>query len=126
MTKPLICFDVDGTLLTKEMDNEGEYVKGIIPTELLIDLWKQGFRIAIVSPSPFLPQQFSGDNHWFKEYGSNEYRWKNVDDAIDFYKTNRFNCIYVDDLEANRKQLEKIDVISYSPEKFLTTFTRKC
>jgi len=123
--KQLICFDVDGTLLTKEMENEGQYVKGIIPTSLLIKLWKKDYGIAIVSPSPYLPNQFSGDNHWFKRNGSNDYRWENVDDAIKYYKTNRFNTIYVDDLESNRKQLEKLDVISYSPEQFVSIFTKE-
>ena len=83
----LICFDVDGTLLTDEMKDGGEYVKGVIPTNMLIDLWKLGHKIAIVSPSPYLPKQFSGDNHWFKRNSSNDYRWENINDAMIYYYT---------------------------------------
>ena len=125
MKHQLICFDVDGTLDCKENDNE-EYLKGIIPENYLVELWKMGYGIAIVSPSPFFPEKWKGENHWFCEYGSNEYRWKNVDDAISSNKTNRFNTLYVDDLEANRKQLENLDVISYSPEKFLAMYHMGC
>ena len=117
--RQLICFDIDGTLLTDKMENEGQYVKGIIPESELRRLQTLGFDIAIVSPSPFNPNGFPV----FAEYGSNEYRWKNVDDAISYYRQNRFNTIYVDDLQANRNQLEKIDVISYTPEHFMELFT---
>ena len=117
--KELLCFDVDGTLLTEEMCGEGEYVKGIIPTKLLIDLWKQGYKIAIVSPSPFLPRQFSGTNHWFKRNGSNDYRWENIMDAREYYKTSLFDTIYIDDLQANRNNVNLWVKESYSPEEFL-------
>lgn len=115
----LYCFDVDGTLLTKEMEKEGQYVKGIIPTEKLIQIWKSGNFVAIVSPSPYLPEQFSGSNHWFKKNGSNEYRWENVLAAQKFYGVSPNDTIYVDDLKANRKQLETHGVKSYSPEEFM-------
>ncbi len=115
----LYCFDVDGTLLTKEMEGEGQYVKGIIPTEKLIEIWKSGNFIAIVSPSPYLPEQFSGSNHWFKKNGSNEYRWENVFAAQKFYKVSNEDTVYVDDLESNRNQLESYRIKSYSPEEFM-------
>ncbi len=115
----LICFDVDGTLLTDEMENEGQYVKGIIPTKTLIDLWKLGHKIAIVSPSPFLPKQFRGDNHWFKRNGSNDYRFENILDARIYYKMSLLDTIYVDDLEANRKNVKMYVSESFSPEEFL-------
>lgn len=121
MLRQLICFDVDGTLDCKENDNE-DYLKGVIPEEVLVDLWKKGYGIAIVSPSPYFPDKWKGENHWFCKNGSNDYRWENVDDAINYYKTSRYNTIYVDDLEANCKQLMKLDVISYSPELFLKIY----
>ena len=40
----LITLDVDGTLDCKENDNE-QYLKGIIPTSLLLDLQKKGINI---------------------------------------------------------------------------------
>ena len=48
--KQLICFDVDGTLLTKEMENEGQYVKGIIPTSLLLNYGKKIMDSASINP----------------------------------------------------------------------------
>jgi len=121
MIKQLICFDVDGSLECKENDNE-EYLKGVVPENLLVKLWKKGYAIAIVSPSPYFPDKWKGDNHWFKRNGSNDYRWENVDDAIKYYKTERLNTTYVDDLKANRIQLKKLNVISYSPEDFMEIF----
>lgn len=118
----LFTFDVDGTLLTKEMDGKGQYVKGIIPTAKLIKLHNEGNFIGIVSPSPFLPVQFSGTPHWFKKNGSNEYRWENVFAAQKFYGVTHESTIYVDDLEANRNQLESHGIKSYSPEAFMEMF----
>ena len=120
MKKLLFAFDVDGTLLTEEMEDEGQYVKGIIPTEKLIELEKKGNKIAIVSPSPFLPKKYANKKHWFKKYGSNEYRWANVTLAASVNEISWENTIYVDDLEANRRQLEKIKIKAYSPEDFMT------
>lgn len=119
MDKKLFAFDVDGTLLTDEMENEGQYVKGIIPTKKLIELEKKGNIVVIVSPSPFLPQRYTDANHWFKNFGSNEYRGVNVKIAMNTHGVTAENTIYVDDLESNRKQLEKINVKSFSPEEFL-------
>jgi len=118
-TKKLFAFDVDGTLLTEEMKDEGQYVKGIIPTEKLIELEKNN-KVVIVSPSPFLPKIYADKEHWFKKYGSNEYRWANVALAASVYGISYEDTIYVDDLEANRKQLEKLHIKSYSPEDFMT------
>ena len=117
--KKLFAFDVDGTLLTEEMKDEGQYVKGIIPTEKLIELEKNNI-VVIVSPSPFLPKRYANKKHWFKKFGSNESRWANVLLARSFYGISFEDTIYVDDLEANRKQLEKLYVKSYSPEDFMT------
>jgi len=121
MGELLICFDIDGTLDCKENDNE-EYLKGIIPEKLLVKLWKDGNHIAIVSPSPYFPDKWKGDDHWFKEYGSNSYRWKNVFDAMKYYRMNSYNTIYVDDLESNRMQLEKLDIVAFTPEDFISVF----
>lgn len=118
----LFCFDVDGTLLTKEMENEGQYVKGIIPTEILIRLEREGHKIAVVSPSPYLPARYTDDNHWFCEYGSNEYRWKNIQDAMVCHGFHETQVIYVDDLEANRKQILDHDIIAISPEQFMEEY----
>lgn len=116
--KKLFAFDVDGTLLTEEMKNEGQYVKGIILTEKLIELEKNN-KVVIVSPSPFLPKRYANKKHWFKKFGSNEYRWANVTLAASVNGISLEDTIYVDDLEANRKQLEKLHVKSYSPEDFM-------
>lgn len=116
-----MCFDVDGTLLTDEMDGEGDYVKGIIPTQHLINLWKNGHQIAIVSPSPFLPVQFSGDNHWFKRNSSNDYRWENIKDAMKYYKNDGFGVMYIDDLMGNHKLVKKElpFTVCYTPKEFM-------
>ena len=114
----LYCFDVDGTLLTEEMQNEGEYVKGIIPTEKLVELEDKGNRVVIVSPSPFLPKRYDHESTWIKDFGSNDYRWANVKKAIQIHRCAIEDTVYVDDLEANRKQLEKLGVKSYSPQEF--------
>ena len=119
----LFCFDVDGTLLSKEMENEGQYVKGIIPTELLIELEKYGHTITVVSPSPYLPERYTDDKHWFKEYGSNEYRWKNVQDAMVAHDFKESQTIYVDDLEANRNQLHDQGIFAISPEEFMKLYS---
>lgn len=116
----LFCFDVDGTLLTDEMENEGQYVKGIIPTELLIRLEKEGHKIAVVSPSPYLPKRYT--DNWFKEYGSNEYRWKNVQDAMVAHNFKESETIYIDDLEANRNQLHEQGIFAISPEEFMRLY----
>jgi hypothetical protein len=120
MDKPLICFDVDGTLDCKENDGE-EYLKGIIPEEVLVNLWKQGFGIAIVSPSPYFPDKWKGNNHWFQRNGSNDYRFENIKDAMECYNTQDFNVLYVDDLIGNHKIVNKVlpDVICYTPEQFM-------
>ena len=117
----LFAFDVDGTLLTEEMENEGQYVKGIIPTQRLLNLEKDGHTIVIVSPSPFLPQRYDDVKHWIKKYGSNEYRWANVLQAMQIHGFTSKDTRYVDDLEANRKQLESYGIKSYSPEEFMKT-----
>jgi len=115
----LYCFDVDGTLLTEEMQNEGEYVKGIIPTEKLVQLEENGNKVVIVSPSPFLPKIYANESTWIKDFGSNDYRWANVKKAIQIHRCAIEDTVYVDDLESNRKQLEKLGVKSYSPQEFM-------
>lgn len=97
----LFCFDVDGTLLTDKMDNEGQYVKGVIPTIILNRLEQQGHKVAIVSPSPFRPDGFKV----FDRNGSNDYRWENINDAMDYYGMAKEDIIYVDDLPSNRQQI---------------------
>lgn len=117
----LFCFDVDGTLDCDEMKGMGEYVQGIIPEQAIRDLIKSNIYVAIVSPSPYYPHDLLG-NAVFNEYGSNEYRWKNVQDAIDHFKQNKLTTIYVDDLEANRRQLQEYGVKSISPEEFMKRY----
>lgn len=46
----LYCFDVDGALLTEEMDDESDYVKSIIKTDSLLRLEEKGHQVVIVSP----------------------------------------------------------------------------
>jgi FMN phosphatase YigB (HAD superfamily) len=119
MMKPkLICFDIDGTLDCQENDNE-QYLKGIVPTEVLLTLQNQGINIALVSPSPYGPEAFKNDKHWFQRNGSNDYRWENVLDAMNAFAVSRDETMYVDDLEANRNQLLKEGVESVSPEGFM-------
>lgn len=121
----LFCFDVDGTLLTEEMKDEGEYVKGVIPTHVLEDLERKGHKVAIVSPSPFLPDKYANERYWFKVNGSNTYRWENVAQAMKYYEEDPTTTVYVDDLEANRKQLENLGVRCYDPEAFLVEVLNK-
>ena len=118
----LFCFDVDGTLLSNEMKDMGQYVEGIIPTETLVNLERIGHKVVVVSPSPYLPKRYTDDNHWFKRNGSNDYRWENINDAMKSYDVPKESVRYVDDLESNRNQIEKWGVISYSPEEFLSMY----
>ena len=114
----LICFDVDETLLTDE--GYGQYVEGIIPTEWLIQLQNKGHKIAIVSPSPFLPKIFR-EKHWFKRNGSNDYRWENIKDAMSYYNIpDTEEVIYVDDLIGNHDIVTKVshNVYCVTPEEF--------
>ena len=116
----LICFDVDGTIDCKENDNE-DYLKGIIPENVLVELWKQGNQIAIVSPSPYFPDKWKGDNHWFCRNSSNDYRWENINDAMIYYGNLGLDVVYVDDLVGNHKLVQKVlpSVVCYTPEEFL-------
>ena len=117
----LIAFDIDGTLLTDEMKNEGQYVKGVIPTVVLHNLSAKGINVALVSPSPFGPEAFKNSNHWFARNGSNDYRWENIVDAQIHFGATNDETIYVDDLEGNRTMIEKklLLVKTYSPEEFM-------
>lgn len=120
----LLCFDVYGTLDCKENGGE-EYLKGIIPTSLLESL-ESKFDIAIVSPSPYFHKQYKNGKHWFGRNGSNDYRLENLNDAASRYHVDYFAMIYVDDLEGNRKMIEKQthgDLICYSPEQFMSIFS---
>lgn len=119
MAIKLVCFDIDGTLLTEEMANEGQYVVGTIPTEVLMTLQNKGINVALVSPSPYGPEAFKNDKHWFCRNGSNEYRWSNVLDAMNAFAVSRDETIYVDDLDANINQLLKEGVQSYTPDGFM-------
>jgi hypothetical protein len=117
-TIKLICLDVDGTLDCKENDNE-QYLKGIVPTKLLLELQNKGINIALCSPSPYSPETFRNSSHWFCRNGSNDYRWENVIDAMNTFRIMKSETIYVDDLESNRNQLIREGVTSYSPEEFM-------
>ncbi len=115
----LYTFDVDGTLLTERMKGENQYVKGIIPTSKLLELENKGHYIAIVSPSPFLPKEY--EDVWFKEYESNDYRWKNIADAMLFYHEIEENTVYIDDLIGNLKSVNKVfpKMKFYTPQEFM-------
>ena len=112
----LFCFDVDGTLLTDKMKDEGQYVKGIIPTSILRELEQKGHRVVIVSPSPFGPGGFKV----FARNGSNDYRWENIKDAMDYYGYSKDHTVYVDDLQSNLHQIMKFGISSvFTPEAFM-------
>lgn len=115
----LVCFDIDGTLDTAEMENEGQYVQGIVPTEVLLTLQNKSINVALVSPSPFGPEAFKDSKHWFCKNGSNDYRWENVLEAMNSFAVSKAETVYVDDLESNRNQLLGEGVQSYSPEEFM-------
>ena len=118
----LFCFDVDGTLLTDKMDGEGQYVKGMIPTSILTKLEIKGHKVVIVSPSPFRPDGFKV----FAEYGSNEFRWKNIESAMDYYGITKDQTVYVDDLKSNVQQIRDYGIpFVYSPEAFMIYFEMK-
>ena len=101
------------------MKGEGEYVRGKIPTHVLVDQLSAGHNVAIVSPSPFFPDGF--DRCVFATWGSNDMRWKNIEEAMTFNNVlDKDDVIYVDDLEANRNQLRAWGVKQvFSPEEFL-------
>ena len=115
----LITFDIDGTLLTDEMENEGQYVKGIIPTKVLEQLQLKGINVALVSPSPYGPEALKDDQHWFCRNGSNDYRWENIQDAMKAFGVTKDETIYIDDLDSNINQILKWSVQSYTPEAFM-------
>src|SRR3990167_476494 len=113
----LFCFDVDGTLLTDKMEGEGQYVKGIIPTITLTRLEQQGHKVVIVSPSPFRPDGFKV----FSRNGSNNYRWENINDAMEYYGiSDKNNVWYIDDLDANLFKMELWGLKNvFSPKSFM-------
>jgi hypothetical protein len=116
----LFVFDVDGTLLCDEMKGMGQYVEGVIPTAILDRLLEQGNCIAIASPSPYYPHKYR--DFVFCPFGSNEYRWRNVMDAMIAFDKPKTDTIYIDDLEANRAQLQDWGVRSLSPEAFMSEY----
>ena len=115
----LFCFDVDGTLLTNKMDNEGQYVKGIIPTIILDRLQQQGHHVVIVSPSPFRPDGFKV----FDRNGSNDYRWENIKDAMEYYGYSGWcygSVVYIDDLHGNLDIVSKnLNIRTMTPIMFM-------
>lgn len=121
LDKMLICWDVDGTIDCKENDKE-EYLKGIVPEDDIVRLWIKGHQIAICSPSPYFPDKWKGDNHWFKRNGSNFSRWENIKDAMKHYNvTDKDKVIYVDDLLGNLKIIRDVYGIKkvYTPQGFM-------
>ena len=117
----LICFDVDGTIDCKENDKE-EYLKGIIPEGKLVELWMKGHKIAICSPSPYFPDKWKGDNHWFCRNGDGFSRWENIQDAMNFHNiTDKDQVIYVDDLRGTLKIVRDVNGLKhvYTPEGFM-------
>lgn len=102
MTK-LYCFDVDGTLSNSKMNGESEYIRGIIPTSVIVDILAKGDKVAIVSPSPFYPEGF--ENLIFARNGSNDYRFENIKDAMRHYNIEKRDVVYVDDLLGNLKSV---------------------
>ena len=115
----LYCFDVDGTLLTEEMDNESDYVKGIIKTDSLLRLEEKGHQVVVVSPSPYLNKRYR-DKHWVKDFESNDQRHLNVKKAMEIHSFTKEQTIYIDDGEELRKQVkESLQIKTLSPEEFL-------
>lgn len=117
----LFCFDVDGTLITDEMMSiNSEYVYGIIPTEVLKDLQYAGHKVCIVSPSPYGPKGFKV----FARNGSNDYRWENIRDAMDYYGFTKDQTVYIDDLQSNIQQITKFGIpFIFTPEAFMIYYT---
>lgn len=118
--KKLFVFDVDRTLLTQEMDDESDYVKGVITTERLDQLEKQGHCVCITSPSPFVDKRYRDGKHWIKNFESNDDRWLAVKNAMNLHGFNAENTIYIDDSEELRKQVKgALGIKVLSPEEFL-------
>ncbi|MCV0372648.1 MAG: hypothetical protein K5793_03745 [Nitrosarchaeum sp.] len=117
--KRLYCFDVDGTLLTDENCND-EYLKGIIESNVLLQLEKEGNVVVIVSPSPYLDKEFRDERHWIKEYVNNDDRWLNVKKAMSLYGFDEKSTIYIDDnIELCGKVENALGVLCIQPEDFI-------
>lgn len=124
--KQLICFDCDETLLSEEMENEGQYIKGIISTQVLIDLENKGYKIAMVSPSPFIPKQYRGENYWFKRNAEGFCRLENIRDAQRHHNVDDNNTIYVDDLKGVLNMIQsQSNITCFTPEEFLDSIEQK-
>lgn len=91
MTKPLICFDVDGTI--ESIEANSEYVSGPVELKTLVKLQNHNV-ICVVSPSPYFPKGPMGLPLFpvFAEWGSDTYRHQNLLDALKWY-----NDIFQDD-----------------------------
>ena len=123
LTFKLFCFDIDGTLDTEEMAKRGElhggYVMGGISEYILKEIESHGSHVAIVSPSPFAPKGFKV----IADFGSNDYRWRNVFDAMKHFRITKIDdVVYIDDLSANRIQLQSYAIRVYSPSSFMTLY----
>ncbi len=117
----LYCFDVDGTIDCKENDSE-EYLKGVIKTDVLLDLEKQGHKIAIVSSSPFFPEKWKGDNYWFKRNADGFCRLQNIRDAQKYHGVSDYETIYIDDLKGVLTMIrDQSNITCFSPKDFLSS-----
>jgi hypothetical protein len=114
----ILAFDIDGTLLTKEMDDEGEYMKGLIRTEELTALSEKGFSITIVSPSPFYPKNKDGIPMFqmFQEWGGDTMRWKNLADAENYFGKADLK-LYISN-NGDRKEAQKAGYIYVDVNEF--------
>lgn len=122
MIKMLFCFDIDGTLLNEKMLGNDFTYAGKIPTKVLVSLLVKGHKVGIVSPSPYLPEGF--EDLVYAKNGSNDYRWENIQQAMDANNiTDKNTVVYVDDLESNRNNVKKFGVREvYSPEEFMIDY----
>jgi hypothetical protein len=84
---PLIAFDIDDTIGSKE--ESSEYVNGPIPVPVLLELAKSCV-IVMVSPSPYYPKDAEGKSIFPRccEYGSDTMRHVNLEAARQYYVNN--------------------------------------
>jgi len=121
-----ICFDTDGTLKTPEMENEGEYVKGVIDQSILEYLWNNKIAISIVSESPFYPKTEKGEPRFHVHCGKS--RAENLIDAtncyIEYIGKEPNLKLYVSD-NGDYKEAEKAGFIYIDAKMFANGFKKK-
>lgn len=122
----LICFDTDGTLLTEEMIDGGQYVMGVIPTDILSSLEQRGFSICIVSPSPYYPKYENGSPifRMSNREASGTYRHANLLSAVEQVSALGITPerkIYVSD-NGDKNEADKAGFEFMTPQDFLIKY----